>query len=87
MPDIDYMDRYKDFTINKKGWDDFSAYSKSLKSRTMHMTIMLDPAIQVDYETFERGRNKVCQYRRFYSNIYREPTSFLGLETTLFNET
>lgn len=53
------MDRYKDFTINTKGWDQFAAYSQQLRAKGMHMTIMLDPAIQVDYASFERGKQQV----------------------------
>uniref|UniRef100_A0A7I4Y572 P-type domain-containing protein n=1 Tax=Haemonchus contortus TaxID=6289 RepID=A0A7I4Y572_HAECO len=52
--DIDYMDRYKDFTVGEKfaGMPD---YLKEVQSWGMRVILIYDPAIQVDHESFERG--------------------------------
>lgn len=52
--DIDYMDRYKDFTTGQN-WTKFSEYAKKLHIDGLHLFLIFDPAIQVDYDTFERG--------------------------------
>uniref|UniRef100_A0A0N4ZXR4 P-type domain-containing protein n=1 Tax=Parastrongyloides trichosuri TaxID=131310 RepID=A0A0N4ZXR4_PARTI len=60
--DIDYMNRYKDFTIG----DTFSQlpqYVDSLKTNYNIKTfLMFDPAIEVDYAVFQRGRSMNASY-------------------------
>uniref|UniRef100_A0A0M3KE34 Maltase-glucoamylase n=1 Tax=Anisakis simplex TaxID=6269 RepID=A0A0M3KE34_ANISI len=52
--DIDYMDRYKDFTLGDK-WQAFGEYADELHRKGLHLNLIFDPAIQVDYPTFERA--------------------------------
>ncbi|VDN25430.1 unnamed protein product [Cylicostephanus goldi] len=52
--DIDYMDRYKDFTIGED-WKAFPAYVDKLHSQGMRVVLMFDPAVQVNYAPFERA--------------------------------
>ncbi|VDK68077.1 unnamed protein product [Cylicostephanus goldi] len=52
--DIDYMDRYKDFSIGES-WREFPAYVDQLHSRGMRAVLMFDPAIQANYEPFGRA--------------------------------
>ncbi|CAJ0932247.1 unnamed protein product, partial [Mesorhabditis belari] len=52
--DIDYMMRYKDFTIGS-GWENLPAYVNQLHDWGMRVILIWDPAIQVDYDTFQRG--------------------------------
>ncbi|KAK6059216.1 glycosyl hydrolase, family 31, partial [Cooperia oncophora] len=54
VADIDYMDRYKDFTTGQN-WTGLSDYVKKLHSWGMRTILIFDPAIQVDYESFQRG--------------------------------
>ncbi|KHJ83754.1 glycosyl hydrolase, family 31, partial [Oesophagostomum dentatum] len=56
--DIDYMDRYKDFTVGAN-WADFGAYVDELHKMGLHLILIFDPAVEVDYATFQRGRDKV----------------------------
>lgn len=62
MADIDYMDRYKDFTVNTHGWDGFSDYTKLLQKKGMHLTTMLDAAVQVDYDSFQRAMDQGANF-------------------------
>ncbi|KIH50964.1 glycosyl hydrolase, family 31 [Ancylostoma duodenale] len=69
VADIDYMDRYKDFTIgkyligkensktncNSQNFAGLPEYVKRLHSMGMRTVFMFDPAIQVNYESFEAG--------------------------------
>lgn len=57
--DIDYMDRYKDFTTGQKEWGDFPAYTEQKHKEGLKLTLIFDPAIEVDYEPFSRGLDKV----------------------------
>ncbi|VDK54667.1 unnamed protein product [Cylicostephanus goldi] len=52
--DIDYMDRYKDFSIGKD-WKEFPAYVDQLHDRGMHVVLIFDPAVQANYAPFERA--------------------------------
>uniref|UniRef100_A0A0N4ZXQ9 Maltase n=1 Tax=Parastrongyloides trichosuri TaxID=131310 RepID=A0A0N4ZXQ9_PARTI len=61
IPDIDYMNRYKDFTIGDK-FADLGAFADELHNRSMHLTLIWDPAIEADYETFERGLNSGAKF-------------------------
>ncbi|CAJ0608575.1 unnamed protein product [Cylicocyclus nassatus] len=54
VADIDYMDRYKDFTTGDK-WSGLGNYLTKLHSQGMRSILIWDPAIQVDYESFQRG--------------------------------
>ncbi|VDK29332.1 unnamed protein product [Gongylonema pulchrum] len=100
--DIDYMERYKDFTISevavqivctiiddfkkkkknhriptnciafsyssregsyssilfKKYWRDFKSYADELHKQNMHLILIFDPAIEVDYPSFQRALQK-----------------------------
>ncbi|EYB90860.1 hypothetical protein Y032_0213g2296 [Ancylostoma ceylanicum] len=54
VADIDYMDRYKDFTIGKN-FAGLPEYVKRLHNQGMRTVFMFDPAIQANYESFEAG--------------------------------
>ncbi|XGW11778.1 hypothetical protein V3C99_012895 [Haemonchus contortus] len=54
VADIDYMDRYKDFTIGRS-WAGISNYVNSLHSLGIRTILIFDPAIQVDCDAFQRG--------------------------------
>jgi len=53
--DIDYMDRYKDFTTGKEKWGDFPTYMDQLHQKNVKLTLIFDPAIEVDYDSFSRA--------------------------------
>uniref|UniRef100_A0AC35U2U3 P-type domain-containing protein n=1 Tax=Rhabditophanes sp. KR3021 TaxID=114890 RepID=A0AC35U2U3_9BILA len=53
--DIDYMERYKDFTIGPN-FDGLGDYVSDLKKKHNIKTfLMFDPAIEVDYPTYQRA--------------------------------
>ncbi|CAD5221335.1 unnamed protein product [Bursaphelenchus okinawaensis] len=58
IPDIDYMERYKDFTVGQDRWSGLPDYAEELASIGMHLTVILDPAIQVDYSIFENAKRQ-----------------------------
>ncbi|KAI6243207.1 Maltase-glucoamylase, intestinal [Aphelenchoides fujianensis] len=53
--DIDYMERYKDFTTGSANWSAFAAYADDLHQKEMKVTLIFDPAVQVDYDSFQRA--------------------------------
>ncbi|WKX94043.1 hypothetical protein Q1695_011364 [Nippostrongylus brasiliensis] len=54
VADIDYMDRYKDFTVGGN-WSALGDFVKELHSKNMRNILIFDPAIEVDYDSFKRG--------------------------------
>lgn len=79
VADIDYMDRYKDFTIGQpvrplkfnfklkefKAWSGLSDYVKQLHQWGMRIILIWDPAIEVDYASFQRAMDQVIKTRTF----------------------
>lgn len=55
--DIDYMDGYRVFTINKKRFPDPMSYSKALHEMNFKGVWMIDPGVKVDpeYSVFQSG--------------------------------
>ncbi|CAD6197216.1 unnamed protein product [Caenorhabditis auriculariae] len=52
--DIDYMDRYKDFTTGSN-FNGLSSYVQQMHDWSMKLILIFDPAIEVDYPSFQRG--------------------------------
>uniref|UniRef100_A0A0M3HM53 Glyco_hydro_114 domain-containing protein n=1 Tax=Ascaris lumbricoides TaxID=6252 RepID=A0A0M3HM53_ASCLU len=65
--DIDYMDRYQDFTIGE-GWEQLPKYIEQIHSENMHIVLIFDPAVQVDGQPFARGLHSVCYLHLFLIN-------------------
>ncbi len=55
--DIDYMDRYIDFTVNKKRFPDLKEYAESMRSRGLRLVPIIDAGVKVEpgNETYEEG--------------------------------
>uniref|UniRef100_A0A7E4VGI2 Maltase n=1 Tax=Panagrellus redivivus TaxID=6233 RepID=A0A7E4VGI2_PANRE len=53
--DIDYMERYKDFTYDHDKWGQWPNFTDYLHSQGQRVILIFDPAIQADYDTFKRG--------------------------------
>lgn len=58
--DIDYMERFKDFTINKETYDDFENFVKDLKSQGVRLIPIIDAGVKIEkgYEVYEEGVEK-----------------------------
>lgn len=58
--DIDYMDRYIDFTVNKKRFPDLSAFAAEMKGRGIRLVPIVDAGVKVEPgdETYEEGVRK-----------------------------
>uniref|UniRef100_A0A914EDP5 P-type domain-containing protein n=1 Tax=Acrobeloides nanus TaxID=290746 RepID=A0A914EDP5_9BILA len=52
--DIDYMNEYKDFTYGTE-WAGLPEYVDYLHSIGMHNILIFDPALEVDYDPFQRA--------------------------------
>ncbi len=55
--DIDYMERYKDFTVNKDSFPDFADFVKEMKDRGIHLIPIIDAGIKIEegYDVYEEG--------------------------------
>ncbi|KHN72295.1 Maltase-glucoamylase, intestinal [Toxocara canis] len=65
--DIDYMNRYQDFTTGA-GWEELPSFAQQLHAQNMHMILIFEPALQVDGEPFSRGlasNAKFVEWERF----------------------
>lgn len=63
--DIDYMERYKDFTIDKERFPDFENLVKDMKSQGIHLVPIIDAGVKIekDYNVYEEGvkENYFCK--------------------------
>lgn len=55
--DIDYMERYKVFTVNKERFPDMKKLADDLLETGMHLVTIIDPGVKIEegYEIYERG--------------------------------
>ena len=56
--DIDYMERYKDFTINSEAFPDFENYVRRKKEQGIHLIPIIDAGVKKEegYRVYEEGR-------------------------------
>ena len=63
--DIDYMERYKDFSINDERFPDFPQFVEYMKSRGIRLVPIIDAAVKVEdgYDVYEEGKknNYFCK--------------------------
>ena len=58
--DIDYMDHYKDFTLNEEAFPDFEAFVSEMKQRHIRLIPIIDAGVKIEegYEVYEEGLEK-----------------------------
>ena len=55
--DIDYMERYKDFTIDREGFPDFEELVSEMKAQGIHLVPIIDAGVKIEegYDVYEEG--------------------------------
>lgn len=55
--DIDYMERFKDFTVDQKFFPEFKSFVEDIKSRKMHLVPIIDAGVKIEdgYDVYEEG--------------------------------
>lgn len=55
--DIDYMERYKDFTVNKETFPDFADFVRKMREKHIHLVPIIDAGVKIEdgYDTYEEG--------------------------------
>lgn len=58
--DIDYMQGYKDFTVNEKNFEDFSGFVRQMKEEGVRLIPIIDAGVKVEkgYPVYEEGVEK-----------------------------
>uniref|UniRef100_A0A183C9F7 P-type domain-containing protein n=1 Tax=Globodera pallida TaxID=36090 RepID=A0A183C9F7_GLOPA len=56
--DIDYMERYKDFTYDTEKWAGLPEFADQLHSWDMKLVLIWDPPVQANYSSFQRAIEK-----------------------------
>lgn len=58
--DIDYMQDYKDFTVNEERFPDFPEYVKKMKEKHIHLIPIIDAGVKIEdgYDIYEEGVEK-----------------------------
>ncbi|NLC73784.1 MAG: alpha-glucosidase [Clostridiales bacterium] len=58
--DIDYMDHYKDFTIDEDRFPDFADFTKEMKDDGVHLVPIIDAGVKIEdgYDVCEEGVEK-----------------------------
>ncbi len=63
--DIDYMDNFKDFTINEAAFPDFEGYVKELKAKGIRLIPIIDAGVKCEdgFDVYEEGvkNNYFCK--------------------------
>lgn len=63
--DIDYMDNYKDFTINTERFPDFDGFVKEMRENHIHLIPIIDAGVKIEdgYSVYEEGKenNYFCK--------------------------
>ncbi|MBE5961043.1 MAG: alpha-glucosidase [Lachnospiraceae bacterium] len=56
--DIDYMDHYKDFTVNTERFPDFPHFTKTMKERGIRLIPIIDAGVKIEdgYSIYEEGK-------------------------------
>lgn len=55
--DIDYMERYKDFTVNRETFPDFPGFVQEMKKQKIHLVPIIDAGVKIEngYDVYEEG--------------------------------
>ena len=55
--DIDYMEEYKDFTVNQEEFGDFSAFVEEMKEKNIRLVPIIDAGVKIEegYPVYEEG--------------------------------
>lgn len=58
--DIDYMERYKDFTVNEETFPDFEQFVNEMKAEDIHLVPIIDAGVKIEegYSVYEEGVEK-----------------------------
>lgn len=58
--DIDYMDSYKDFTVNEEAFPDFAAYVREKRAQGIRLIPIIDAGVKKEdgYRVYEEGKEK-----------------------------
>lgn len=58
--DIDYMERFKDFTVNEERFPDFPKFVEEMKAQHIHLVPIIDAGVKVEegYDVYEEGVEK-----------------------------
>lgn len=58
--DIDYMERYKDFTVDETCFPDFENFVKEMKEQKVHLVPIIDAGVKIEkgYDVYEEGVEK-----------------------------
>lgn len=63
--DIDYMEKFKDFTVNKKSFPDFKNFVSDMKKNSVRIVPIIDAGIKMEdgFELYEEGKenNYFCK--------------------------
>lgn len=64
--DIDYMQDYKDFTVNEENFEDFPAFVQEMKEQGVRLIPIIDAGVKVEpgYSVYEEGVEKRYFCRR-----------------------
>ncbi len=72
--DIDYMERFKDFTVNEERYPDFPSFVEEMKEEHIHLVPIIDAGVKVEegYPVYEEG------VRNGYFCQNADGTNFVG---------
>ncbi len=71
--DIDYMDAYKDFTVNPDVFPDFPAFVEEMRAEKIHLVPIIDAGVKIEdgYPVYEEGKERGYFCRTQDGELYR----------------
>lgn len=70
--DIDYMERFKDFTVDETAFPNFEAFVQEMKEMGIRLIPIIDAGVKVEegYETYEEGLKENCFVTDGEGNVF-----------------
>ena len=74
--DIDYMDHYKDFTVNPEEFPDFSGFVSKMKEQGVRLVPIIDAGVKEEagYSVCDEGKERATSASGPTEPILREPS-------------
>lgn len=81
--DIDYMEDYKDFTVNEETFPEFGKFVREMKEKRIHLVPIIDAGVKIEegYDVYEEGmkNNYFCKEKNgqeFTGAVWPGPVHF-----------
>ncbi len=78
--DIDYMQDYKDFTVNPEEFPDFKAFVEEMKAQNIHLVPIIDAGVKIEdgYDIYEEEKKIISSVNEKIAPTLQLPYGRVG---------